>query len=606
MKKVVTLSFILLILFSFNSFAQQDGNNKLFGVPKISLGIKGTDTIVAVAGRSIEFVPGPNSLDGDDLADIIIPDYNKGGRVHVFEQVAKNSLEFKLVWSSPALKPRSTGTIPTGPSSTPRMVTFGDLDGNGKKEILMPLGYAVTDTVLSDTTWPRGVHVYECTGDNNYGTSPFIIRPEKFDPTTVNIPWGRMEKPGMIAADLDNDGKQELVCGAFTFVFDKDIAKNAGKAYVLSVKSGTFAAKNVEMQVEYLYDGMAKAIGDTDGYVPTGFTLADVDGDGKNEVVVSGRTNIGYGGSIGFFKSTAANTYTNGNIVDLTVNSLNIFRVTAVLGKYKYQGKDLIIFNTDEASGDQRIMLMQDIVDIALAGINNFSVIKKFSGIGFTGTGVGDQDHGTGSDGFDIYFPKGATGLYDLEYKGTGNIADSANYTFNEIFDAKKVFKNANGGLYHVIIPEMDINGNGRKEILANFQIYGPDTLVNGNIPVKATSPFFVIEWGDTLSGTVSVKPVAFFTEEDYKLEQNYPNPFNPSTNIRFSLPTAENISLVIYDMNGREVKRVIDGVKYEKGTYEATWDGKNQFGSTVASGIYFYKLRWGNFEKTMKMTMLK
>jgi len=606
MKRVVTLFFLISIFASLNLFSQQDGNNNLFGVPKISLGRNATDTLLAVAGRSIEFVPGPKSLDGDDLADIIVPDYNDGGRVHVFEQVSKNSLEFKLVWSSPKKKPRANGAISPGPSSTPRMVTYGDLDGNGKNEVLMPLGYAVTDTVLSDTTWPRGVHVYECIGDNNYGTAPFIIRPEQFDPTTVNIPFGRMEKPGMIAADIDNDGKQELVCGSFTFVFDKDIKKNAGKAYILRLKSGSFAAKNAVFEVEYLYDAMAKAIGDTDGYVPTGFTLADVDGDGKNEIVIAGRTNIGYGASIGFLKATAPDTYTPGNIVNITVNNLNVFRVTSVFGKMKYEGKDVVFFNTDEASGDNRIMLMQDIVDIALAGINNFNVIKKGQFGSFTGTAVGDQDHGTGSDGFDIYFPKGVTGIYDLEYKGSGNIADSANYTLTQIFDAKKVFKNGNGGLYHIIVPPSDLNNNGRKEIIANFQIYGPDTVVNGNIPVRATSPFFIIEWGDTTMGTVSVQPLTIYTTEDYKLEQNYPNPFNPSTTIRFSIPTPENISLIIYDINGKEVKRIIDNQKYEKGAYEAIWDGRNQYGNTVASGVYFYKLKWGNFEKSMKMTLLK
>jgi len=126
MKRVVILFFLISIFASLNLFSQQDGNNNLFGVPKISLGRNATDTLLAVAGRSIEFVPGPKSLDGDDLADIIVPDYNDGGRVHVFEQVSKNSLEFKLVWSSPKKKPRANGAISPGPSSTPRMVTYGE------------------------------------------------------------------------------------------------------------------------------------------------------------------------------------------------------------------------------------------------------------------------------------------------------------------------------------------------------------------------------------------------------------------------------------------------------------------------------------------------
>jgi flagellar hook assembly protein FlgD len=106
--------------------------------------------------------------------------------------------------------------------------------------------------------------------------------------------------------------------------------------------------------------------------------------------------------------------------------------------------------------------------------------------------------------------------------------------------------------------------------------------------------------------GTLNVQPLVFITDEDYKLEQNYPNPFNPTTSIRFTLPTAENISLIVYDINGREVRNLIDSKFYEKGSYETSWDGKNENGKTVASGNYFYKLKWGNFEKSMKMTYLK
>jgi photosystem II stability/assembly factor-like uncharacterized protein len=70
-----------------------------------------------------------------------------------------------------------------------------------------------------------------------------------------------------------------------------------------------------------------------------------------------------------------------------------------------------------------------------------------------------------------------------------------------------------------------------------------------------------------------------------YKLYQNYPNPFNPETTIRFELPEKTKVSLIIYDLLGREVEKLIDGEK-EAGSYSIIWNAKN-----LTSGIYYYKL---------------
>jgi len=85
-----------------------------------------------------------------------------------------------------------------------------------------------------------------------------------------------------------------------------------------------------------------------------------------------------------------------------------------------------------------------------------------------------------------------------------------------------------------------------------------------------------------------------------YKLYQNYPNPFNPLTKIRFSIPSSGNITLKIFDILGREVKTLLSESK-PTGTYEVSFDG-----GELASGIYFYQLRSGDFIKTKKMLMIK
>jgi hypothetical protein len=89
------------------------------------------------------------------------------------------------------------------------------------------------------------------------------------------------------------------------------------------------------------------------------------------------------------------------------------------------------------------------------------------------------------------------------------------------------------------------------------------------------------------------------------RLEQNYPNPFNPGTTIAFSLLEPGEARLVIYDVAGRRVRDLLRGTR-DRGSYKVTWDGRNNNGSRVASGVYFYKLTAGAFTDTRKLTILK
>ncbi len=90
-----------------------------------------------------------------------------------------------------------------------------------------------------------------------------------------------------------------------------------------------------------------------------------------------------------------------------------------------------------------------------------------------------------------------------------------------------------------------------------------------------------------------------------YSLSQNYPNPFNPTTQIRFALPQSGMVELKVYDVLGREVVTLING-EHNAGTYTVEWNGKNNYGAQVASGMYIYRIKSGNFVQTKKMMMLK
>lgn len=87
-------------------------------------------------------------------------------------------------------------------------------------------------------------------------------------------------------------------------------------------------------------------------------------------------------------------------------------------------------------------------------------------------------------------------------------------------------------------------------------------------------------------------------------LSQNYPNPFNPETRIDFNIPQGQNATIIVYNIKGEKVKTLFNGIS--KGEDTLIWNGKNDDGKSVTSGVYFYKLITDNQVITKKMVMLK
>ncbi|MCB0306638.1 MAG: T9SS type A sorting domain-containing protein, partial [Calditrichaeota bacterium] len=92
---------------------------------------------------------------------------------------------------------------------------------------------------------------------------------------------------------------------------------------------------------------------------------------------------------------------------------------------------------------------------------------------------------------------------------------------------------------------------------------------------------------------------------EVFELAQNYPNPFNPTTTIQYSLPEAAQVRLDIYNMTGQKVRTLVSG-GMEAGQHSVQWDGTNEFGEKVTSGMYIYRIVAGDFVQTRKMVLLK
>lgn len=90
-----------------------------------------------------------------------------------------------------------------------------------------------------------------------------------------------------------------------------------------------------------------------------------------------------------------------------------------------------------------------------------------------------------------------------------------------------------------------------------------------------------------------------------YVLAQNYPNPFNPSTTIRFELPVAEEVALVIYNTHGQSVRQLAKG-KFARSAHQVMWDGRDDAGASVTSGIYIYRLETANFTAARKLALVR
>jgi len=125
----------------------------------------------------------------------------------------------------------------------------------------------------------------------------------------------------------------------------------------------------------------------------------------------------------------------------------------------------------------------------------------------------------------------------------------------------------------------------------------------------SATNSLGISDWSVSRSFTTgmisAVDESPLPAPRDYILHQNYPNPMNPATEILFELPAAAHVSLKIYDLLDREIRTLAD-VPYQAGSHILRWDGKDNRGLAVPSGIYFYRLQTGSFSQAKMVILLR
>lgn len=106
------------------------------------------------------------------------------------------------------------------------------------------------------------------------------------------------------------------------------------------------------------------------------------------------------------------------------------------------------------------------------------------------------------------------------------------------------------------------------------------------------------------LMSDVETQPSAIALPSEFQLRQNHPNPFNPETRIELDLPVPSRVALRVFDVRGRLIRTLANG-NYAAGRHSIPWDGKNDAGDLVSSGVYFYQLEAGGFLATRRMLLV-
>lgn len=123
---------------------------------------------------------------------------------------------------------------------------------------------------------------------------------------------------------------------------------------------------------------------------------------------------------------------------------------------------------------------------------------------------------------------------------------------------------------------------------------------VPGTYNYKCTPHELMGMVGSFTASPIGIKQIGNILPKDYQLEQNYPNPFNPSTTIKFDVPIASFIKLIIFDVTGSEIETPVNE-QLNAGSYEVNFDA-----SKLSSGVYYYKLAANDYTETKKMILLK
>lgn len=606
-----------------------------------------TDNMVGGQFSGPLSVTGPFDLDGDGNVEVLLTDYSGGQRVHVFE--VQGTDDWALVYSTPYHEVTSVGTRGA------RYATAGDLDGDGLQEIIFVSGQNWAETEehpIADRS--TGIFIYEHTGeDNDYGSTWAAA----FGRESFGTP-----EPGFVKADnfsvvdVDQDGVQELLWPNddnldewYVFSVNGDI----GSGFEVLVPELRLSSRaSAEVDPVHRGGGSTYAV-----------NAADLDGDGQYELSLHAWNNFNFtnarvtGPDAYEFPGEGdpnLNLQASGN------DDLSWFN--GIVLDINQDGDDEIFYPreygyTDDANNNvyEYVSVMnyepgEDVLQVT----EDQLILDLIGPLTAYGLDAGDVDGdgfpeligaGRGFDGRDL--TEGRNPAYLRVAKWIGGVGGDPEDANNYVIETIEFPVTSDDSLFNVIHRDSLGTTTTYYENAGNIGAYPPGEAeelspnrvaylgdADGDGMVEIAVAFFGIN--DTLDVidevwnadeerfdrtvrervAVEERPMMRIFEIDadfsvaigdptlvpgsFVLEQNYPNPFNPVTNIVFEVPHQSEITIAVYDVTGRRVAMLMEGV-VQPGRHEVAFDG-----SRLSSGTYLIRMDTPQGRLTRKAVLIK
>ena len=483
----------------------------------------------------------------------------------MYEATADNTYELVWYW-----------LLPVDANSFAGMAV-GNLDDNDKVDILVTMPM----TVDSDPN-PMRIWAFEWSGvqgENAYGYPG--ANPGEYTPTSswnFNLANSFDFRPySLTVEDIDKDQDNELIVGV-----RMSGAGSIRQVLVVSVTGefSLFASWEYEFEYRQSFGGGLYSV-----------TTGDLDADGNQEIYAF----IWNMFTMRIFECTGDRQYTEVFSVDELDPTDDYGALDAVLvADVNDDGvREMYIAGTEDPNQLFIVTGVTDVSQMTSADIKKFYTIPVRADGGFRSMQIADPDKDGKANLMIAGEQEGC--IYSLEYKGTGDPADSASWDLQVLFDIWN-YSGLEPGTTGAPTPRLfygspasDMDKDGKDEYVfvnyrTNFTNWSDDAYI------------WLLEVD--VASDVNENPAGVPTQ--VALAQNYPNPFNPSTTIRYELPAASQVRLSVFDMLGREVSVLVDE-RREAGVHEARFDG-----SGLASGVYLYKLQAGNAVHTRQLVLLR
>ncbi|HDR04806.1 MAG TPA: T9SS type A sorting domain-containing protein [Candidatus Marinimicrobia bacterium] len=513
------------------------------------------------------------------------------------------------------------------------MIAGVDVDGDGKLEI-----YMVNDN-WNDTASELVPRIYKYEQDDD-GEWALVWSAE----APTSLVEAQNTWPILKLTDLDKDGKMELLWGV---VNNLGTNQNPARFLVYEHDEGD----NFGVYNDGVWEPNASwSITEDDGMNirPMSCVVSDIDGDGTDEIIFAGRTtgmrigiasvdNIPDNGdgsetwTLEYSLAGGDDGYTGDNKWDVAVLGSNAyFFCEKEISKVSWDGSAYVYTALDPLPGGisfdavqvcdldgngtlemvtgeyaygesvRNIWLLEEDGDslkrTQLFDINGEDMLN---GGRLSGGAMGDID----GDGYmDFVFGSRYSGppngmIFWVAYNG-GAIDDPANWEVSIIDSAYAYEDLPSGGIWNVI-EIANIDDDKGMEVLYTSSTSIPYSEEYASVNISA--PVIILDSPNT--DPVSVSPIS--GPSAFQLHQNHPNPFNPTTSISFTLDIASDVLINVYDMSGRKVTTLTKD-SYSAGTHSVVWDGLDNDGNPVASGVYTYQMRAGNKILAKRMVFMK